>query len=216
MKQIILKFSLLILILSLAGCYGLNDKEIYGELTLNPKSGWSALNFTDPKTKKPFELVNGKYRLQYNVGFHGWRLPTISVFNSKNELLGNIEIPKDSLNRDGSYEIYRGGNGNNNSFNILGGRRKVITEKVRFAKDNVSCTYTVSVPCTTTDSNGNTVVTTCTETRNGDQDVVYSKNTFYNTYRILFDGQDLVNVGVFRASSPVQTETVELDSTSCG
>ena len=215
MKKLILKTLSVVLFFSMLGCYGLNDKEIYGELTINPKSGWNSLQFTDPKTKKPFELVSGKYRLQYNVGIYGWRFPSISVRNSKNELLGDIEIPKDSMNKDGSFEMYKGGTGNLNSFNILGGKRKVITQKVRTAKDGVSCVYTVTTSCTTYDSNGKSVQSTCMENRIGSQDVVYSNNTFHHTYRILFDGQDLVNVAVFKASSPVQTEVETIAATTC-
>ena len=215
MKKAFINSFSLVMCLLIVGCYGLNDKEVYGELVINPKSGWTSLDFTDPKTNKPFSLVNGQYKLQYNVGFYGLHSPSISVYNAKSELLGNIEIPKESINRDGTFEIYRGGKGNNNSFNILGGRRKIITEKLRYAKDNVECTYTATVSCTTTDPKGNLIQSVCAEIRNGYQDIIYSKNKFYNTYRILFDGQDLINVAVFRAKSQPQEEVVEVDSTAC-
>lgn len=219
MKQSLYFFSLALLStlvsIFLAGCYGIVDQGITGHLEIKKNSGWTELEFQDGKTGKSFQLKDGDYVLAYEKGVYGYRYPMIAISDTKGNLIGHLAIPRDAFRKDGSFEIYTSHKENKNSFNILGGYRKIVNNRRRYAQLKQSCTYTETYTCFSTDANGQTTMSTCTRTVSGTQDAIWEHHDFQNNYRIVFDGADLQNVAVFRAKGQIQSEDVEIGAESC-
>lgn len=193
------------------GCYGIVDKDIRGHLEIKKNSGWTSLEFQDGKTGKPFQLVDGDYILSYERGIYGYIYPMIAISDTNGKLIGHLAIPRDTVRDDGSFEIYTSHRENKNSFNILGGYRKIIQNRKRYARLNQSCSYTQSYTCHGT--NGS--VSICSKSVSGTQDAIWETHDYQNNYRILFDGADLQNIAVFKAKGPILSEDVEIGSESC-
>ncbi|OQW48490.1 MAG: hypothetical protein A4S09_04745 [Proteobacteria bacterium SG_bin7] len=215
MKYFLLAIASTLVASTLTGCYGIADKGISGHLEFKKNSGWTTLDFKDGKTGKIFSLQEGDYTMAYQEGIYGYRYPMISISDKNGNLVGHLEIPRKSLREDGSFEIYVGDRSNTNSFNILGGFRKIINSRKRFAKLKASCSYTEVYTCMESDGKGGTRVSTCTRLVSGNQDEIWENHDYQNNYRIVFDGADLMNIAIFRAKSPTQNENVLIGSESC-
>jgi len=201
------------------GCRPLVEREVRGELKVNPKWG-PAINLYDVETKSYKSLSAGRYRLKFpRLWTPLFGNPKIEVLDEQGRRIATIEIPKGQIKRDGTFEIFDTTNKNSLQFNVLGGRREVILKRERSSVIREYCTYTESYPCleSCTDSSGNqtSCMTTCTRTVSGDRDALYEKQTFKSFYRILFDGADMMNAASFDGESGIQDRVVQLNSTSC-
>lgn len=203
--------TIMISLLFFAGCYGLNEGQIRGNLKVDPRSGWSELEFKDGKTGQSFTLKPGSYVIQYERGIWGYRLPMIAISDTKGQHIGRFAIPRKSVNKDGSFEMYIGQVGNDSAFNILGGRRKIVLKRQRYSKINAYCTRSEAYSCM--DSDGKLSI--CHRDVPGTRDEVWEKVSFYNSYRIIFDAADLINVAIFSAEGASQTEDTSLQSDGC-
>lgn len=201
---------------ALLGCDLLQESEIKGTLTINPKSGWNELEFPNAKGGTKFKLKSGVYTFKFDSSWLPMTDPKINIHNANGERVGVLVIPRKQIKPDGTFEIGMNHETNRNSFNILGGRRTVIVGRQRFTKIRAYCTYQESYTCTTTNAEGKTETSTCTRTVSGDQDQIWERRQVKSLYRILFDGGDLVNVGDFTGESSIRTEQSMLDATSCG
>jgi len=214
MRKLIWLPLFMMMFLSLA-CDVLKESEIRGTLVINPKGGYPELELLDQSTNTRFKLGNGVYKFE----FERWRLPytdpRIRIINDKGQIVGKMTVPLKSVRDDGTFAVTMNDPTNRNSYNILGGRRVITLSRERFAKQGVSCTYTETYPCTTTDAKGNKVSSTCTRSVQGEQDELWEKRKEKTFYRILFDGGDLVNVADFSGESKIREETEMLKATSC-
>ena len=216
----LLKLGLCVFAISLlAHCYGPNDKNISGVLQIYEKTGYNYLEFKDAKTDAPFRLYPGKYSLSFNQGLRGYAFVTVDITDETGRLMGSLSIPRKSIKSDGTFEIYMGDKASSNAFNILGGKRTIVLDRVRTGKLHESCTYIESyscdVPCTDVDGNSTTCSSTCTRVVSGHQDQLWEKRTFKNLYRILFDAADLYNVGQFVGDGISEIENEMISSDTC-
>jgi hypothetical protein len=208
-------FSFFILI---QGCYPLVEKNIVGQLEVNPKWG-SSISLFDIESRSYKDLSSGKYSLKFSGVWHPFQNPKIQILDYSNNKLMTIEIPKEQIKKDGTFELLGTSSKNSLQFNVLGGRREVVIERNRYSVIKESCTYTetyvCSIPCTDAKGNPTTCTSTCTRILSGNQDVMYEKQKVKSFYRILFDGSDLINAAVFNGESMIQNKVVTLNSTSC-
>ncbi len=204
-------FTIMISFSFFVGCYGWQEGEIRGTLKVDSRSGWNELEFKDGKTGQNFTLKPGTYVIQYEQGIVLFRPPMIAISDTKGQHIGRLKIPKESASKDGSFEMYVGQKDNDSSFNILGGRRKIVLNRQRISKINAYCTHSEPTSCV----NSKGELTTCYRDVPGTRDEVWEKVRFYNSYRIIFDAADLINVAVFTAEGAPQTEENALQSDSC-
>jgi hypothetical protein len=207
---------ILVLFGTLAACDLLKETEVRGTLKLNPKSGWNELEFTDYKAKTKFQLVNGDYSFEFVSQWNPWADGLIRIKETNSgKVVGHLTIPKKAIKEDGTFEMYVNSEKNTNSFNMLGGRRIIVLKRERYVKLRQGCVYQESYSCSSTDSKGKTVSSTCSRLVSGVQDELWERRQEKSFYRILFDGGDLVNVADFSGTSNVRQVDQEIKETTC-
>lgn len=212
-----------------SSCVGIDDSNIRGELTMNPRSGWNELDLIDTETKKSMDLKPGRYTLTFKSAAF-WSDPTIEIKDAGGKVLGNLAIPAKSFHEDGTFEYFTRQEGNRHSYNILGGRRKITHAVSRGVKLDVYCPFKEEYTCTKErtvqkcSGEGEERVckdvleeyeTTCTRTVSGEQDQLHETEVYSTAYRILFDALDLANVAEFRADGEKKTASRVRSATGC-
>lgn len=195
----------------LTGCYGIKENAVTGTLEISAQSGVTSLNFIDAKTRKVFSLISGNYTLKYVSGVALVRPAVIEIRDMAGVLIGSLGIPRSSLNRDDSFEIYEAKKGKPETYNIYGGLYKVYQSRNRFEKLRASCTYEESYGCY--DSDGEW--TTCTTTRWGTRDEVWEHAVYKKYYQLRFENADQEVLGVFRGEAPWVSEDKIINWESC-
>lgn len=202
--------------LLLSSCHPLGEHVIRGELKVSPQWGQS-ISLYDTKSGKNVNLTNGTYELSFP--FRYWFTePKVEIRNAKGELMVTMKIPITRVQPDETFDFLSIADGQAQGFHILGGQRKLILSRQRYAAIRQHCTYTTTETYSGTCSDGKksySCLKTRTVTHSGNQDAVKEKRQVRALYRLLFDGYDMMNAADFSGQTKDYEEIIELAATSC-
>jgi hypothetical protein len=199
------------------GCESPHEEKIVGKLEIYPKSGYSELEMIDSLTNRLVFLKPGPYDLKFSDD----RKKMMILDPSSRQTLLTLVLPGDVISEeDGSgnmsFEFRTTHKENKHSYDVLGGRKRIIHNRWREGVLQEHCTWTSEEEEEDgEDADGNTKYKTVTVEHDGNRDVLYETVEQSFDYRILFYAFDELNIGQFFASGErmkLERAAIALDS----